>query len=107
MAFWQDLHYGLRLVRKNPGFTAMVVMTLGLGIGINCAMFVVLNSILLRPLPYKDAGRIVELSQSNSGRAVIRQLVVSAPDYLEWKEQNQVFDRMAAWSFQFFDLTGA
>jgi len=63
-------------------------------------MFSVLNTVLLRPLPYKDVGRIVELSQSNAQRGLARQLTVSAPDYLDWKEQNQVFDLMAAWNFQ-------
>ena len=106
MAIWQDLRYGLRLVRRNPRFSTVAVLTLGLGIGANCAMFTVLNVILLRALPYKNAGRIVALWQSNSRGALNRQLV-SVPDYFDWKEQNQVFDGMAAWTFQYFNLTGA
>ncbi len=106
MAIWQDLRYGLRLVRRNPGFAAVAVLTLGLGIGANCAMFSVINVILLRPLPYKNAGRIVALWQNNSKRALGRQLV-SVPDYFDWKEQSTAFDGMAAWNFQYFNLTGA
>jgi len=73
-------------------FTTVAVLTMGFGIAINCAMFSVLNTVLLRPLPYRDAARIVELSQSNAQRGLVRQLTVSVPDYLDWKEQNQVFD---------------
>ena len=106
-ATWQDLRHGLRLARRNPGFTTVAVLTVGFGIAVNSAMFSVLNTVLLRPLPYKDAGSIVELSQSNAQRGLVRQLTVSAPDYLDWKEQNQVFDLMAAWNFQYFNLSGA
>jgi len=58
---WQDLRYGARMLRRNPGFTAVAVISLTLGIGANCTVFTFLNSILLRPLPYPDSGRLVTL----------------------------------------------
>src|SRR5215475_13849869 len=91
--FWQDLRYGLRMLSKNPGFTAIAIITLGLGIGANTAIFSVVNAILLRPLPYADAERIVWLWDT------IPQLPTaptSLPEFLDWKEQNRSFEKLAA-----------
>ncbi len=88
----QDLRYGARMLLKNPGFTLIAVLTLSLGIGANTAVFSVVHAVLLKPLPYKDAGRIVIAN-------------VSPPDYRDVKESAQVFDQMAVWASNLYNVT--
>jgi putative ABC transport system permease protein len=102
---WLDLRYGARMLRKNPGFTLIAVITLALGIGANTAIFSVVNAVLLRPLQYSDPGRLVQVWQ-NFSQSGANQVTVSAPEFLDYKDQNRVFERMAAFRFQGFTLTG-
>ena len=92
---WQDLRYGLRQLRRNPGFTAVAVLTLALGIGANTAIFSVMNAVLLQPLPYKNPQRLVRLQITEPGSASPVP-VVSGPDFIDWQKQNHVFEEMAA-----------
>jgi putative ABC transport system permease protein len=92
---WQDLNYGLRLIRKNPGFSAVVVLTLAVGIGANTAIFSVVNAVMLRSLPFKDPDRLVRLNESNPERGWPT-FAVSHPNFLDWREQNQTFAALAA-----------
>ena len=91
----QDLRYGLRVLIKNPGFTAIAVLTLALGIGANTAIFSVVNAVLLRPLPYKDSDRLVMVWEVDQKKGV-NHVQVSAPNYVDWRDQNEVFEQMAA-----------
>ncbi len=100
---WQDVHYGARMLRKNPGFTAIAVLTLALGIGANTAIFSVVNAVLLRPLPYQDADRLIAL-QENSPR--VGPVSVSYPNFLDWRQQSHAFSQMAAVHNLGFNLSG-
>ncbi|PYJ96682.1 MAG: permease [Verrucomicrobia bacterium] len=90
-----DLKFALRQLLKNPGFTAVAVVTLALGIGANTAIFSVVNAILLRPLPYTDPDRLVAVCESNP-RLGWHQYVTSMGAYVDWRRQNSVFQRLAA-----------
>jgi putative ABC transport system permease protein len=98
-----DLRYASRALAKKPGFTAIAVLTLALGIGANTAIFSVANGILLRPLPFGDADRLVLLWQSKP-ESGWNQLPVSYPNFSDWKERSQSFDGMAAF-FSYADST--
>jgi putative ABC transport system permease protein len=105
-ALLQDLRYGLRMLVKNPCFTAAAIVTLALGIGANTAIFSVVNTVLLRALPYKDADHLVMVWSYNrpSGQTLD---LVSAPDLADWRSQNHVFQAMAASTDFMYTLTGA
>src|SRR6266567_5053406 len=105
-ALSQDLRYGFRMLAKNPGFTAMAVLTLALGIGANTAMFSVANAVLLEPLPYKDSGRLVTLWWTSTAFGSAAPGSVCDPDYVQWRTQNRVFEDMAAFHGMTSNLTG-
>ena len=102
----QDVEFGLRMLKKNPGFTVLSVFTLGLGIGANTAIFSVVNAALLRSLPYKNPDRLVYVWSAEKARG-ISQSTVSIPDLHDWREQNQVFDGMAGWWDGSYNLSGS
>lgn len=103
----QDLHYGLRQLRRNPGFTAVAIITLALGIGANTAIFSVLDSALLRPLPYKEPAGLVWPTLQNR-KSVFHRYAVPHPVYFAWRHHNDVFSGIAAThSTGEFTLTGA
>ena len=91
---WQDLRYGVRMLVKQPGFTLIAVLTLALGIGANTTIFSVINSLLLQPVPFPNAERLVLVWQSQMNDPKDRN-IVSAPNYWDWERQNDVFERMA------------
>jgi putative ABC transport system permease protein len=103
--FLQDLRYGLRTLAKNPGFTAVAVLTLALGIGANTAIFSVVNTVLLQPLPYKDPDRLVMVWEDDTKGGYPRDTPAAA-NYIDWRDQNQVFEGMAAIADESFNLTG-
>ncbi|MGH9326516.1 MAG: ABC transporter permease, partial [Terriglobia bacterium] len=91
----QDLRYGVRQLRRNPGFTAVAVLTLALGIGANTAIFSVVDAVLLRALPYSKPSRLVWVSDYIPR---MRGSLVLDPDYTVWKNQNKVFSQLAAYA---------
>ncbi len=93
-ATWMDLKFACRQLRKNPGFTAIAVLTLALGIGANTAIFSVINGVLLKPLSYPEPDRLVTLWERSPVRG-IEQERVSGPNYLDWRQQNTVFEELA------------
>jgi putative ABC transport system permease protein len=101
----QDLRHGMRMLVKNPGFTAVALIALALGIGANTAIFSVVNAILLRPLPYKNPDRIAMIWMNNP-KLGVDQDWHSYPNYTDYKEQNQVFEDMAAFNDRSYNLTG-
>ncbi len=102
----QDIRYGIRTLSKSPGFTAIVILTLALGIGANTAIFSVVNAVLLAPLPYNDPGRLVVVWSTNLAKGY-KISPVSGGEYAEWKSGNSVFENMAASSDALYTLTGA
>jgi predicted permease len=99
----KDIRYCLRSLLKRPGFTAVVVLTLALGIGANTAFFGIVNAVLLRSLPYEDANRLVVLWEKVSGD---KRNPTSYPNFLDWRAQNRSFETMAAYSLVDFNLGG-
>ena len=104
--FLRDLRYGARALRRAPGFTAVAALTLALGIGANTAIFSVVNTVLLKPLSYREPGRLVFVWERNTAIGKDRDLV-APPNYLDWKAQNAVFDALGAYRFGGFAMTGA
>ncbi len=99
---WQDLRYGARMLTRNPGFTAVAVLTLALGIGANTALFSVIDAVLLRPLPYADSDELVVVWESHDGE----RNSISIPNFDDWRDQNRVFSHIALFRGRNYNLTG-
>src|SRR5262249_46107806 len=101
----QDLRYGARMLLKHPGFTLVAVITLALGIGANTAIFSLVNAVLLRPLPFPEAGRLVQVWNTNLEKG-ITSFAITVRDYTNWRRRSQAFEHLAAYRFWTFTLTG-
>lgn len=100
----RDVRYGLRMLSENPGFTAVALLALALGIGANTAIFSVVNGVLLRPLPYPDPERLMMIYEKTSD---FSQSSVSYPDFLDWQRENHSFTDMACFRRNDFNFTGS
>ena len=94
--FFRDIRYGARSLGRAPGFTAVATLTLALGIGANTAIFSVVNTVLLKPLSYRDPDRLAFVWERNTTIGKERDLV-APPNYLDWKAQNSVFEALGAY----------
>jgi predicted permease len=99
----QDIRYAIRKLLKSPGFTVIAIATLALGIGVNTAIFSVIYAVLLEPLPYPDANRLVILTESDANQP---QISVSFPDYVDWKRDSRAFEQIALSRRESFNLSG-
>jgi predicted permease len=98
----QDVSYGVRALRKNPGFAIVIVLTLALGIGANTAIFSVVRGVVLAPLPYPEPNRLVMVWES---RPNVKTLSTSYPDFMDWQRNARSFEQMAALTSRNYDLT--
>jgi putative ABC transport system permease protein len=102
---WQDLRYGARMLRRNPGFAAVAILTLAIGIGANVMIFSVVNGVLLRPLPFPDSQRIVTVWETDSNRGIVHG-TASAAELLDWRDMNHSFQDLSGWRALYFTITG-
>src|ERR1044071_2962952 len=100
---YQDVKYSVRMLRKNPGFAAVVVITLALGIGANTAIFSFVNAVILNPLPFPDSDRLVVISQTNPEGTEIS---VSLLNFQDWQARSRSFDEFGGVQWTTFNLTG-
>jgi len=103
---WQDVRFGLRMLAKTPGFTAVAVLTLALGIGATTSIFSAVYAVLLKPLPFRDADRLVFVEKKNPPRGWIRN-PISPTEILAWRDESGAFEDLAAYTQSTCVLTGA
>jgi putative ABC transport system permease protein len=102
---WKDLRFGMRMLAKNPGFTLVAIMALALGIGANTAIFSVVNGVLLRPLPFPEPGRLLQVWETDTKEG--GDYTVSPVNYRDWLEQSRTLEFMASYRYENLILTGA
>src|SRR5260221_5678411 len=100
-----DLRFAIRQLRKSPGFSLVAVLTLALGIGLNSAIFSLINDLFLRGLPFKEPSRVVHLYGGDKSRELV-DIGVSAPRYQHFRDGQTIFDGLAGENFFAFTLTG-
>jgi putative ABC transport system permease protein len=104
-ALWQDVRYALRMMLKTPALPAIMTITLALGIGASTTIFSVVNSVVMRPLPYRQPDQLMTVwgTRAQQGQGQLR---ASMPNFKDWQSQNTVFESLAAYGFNRYILTG-
>src|ERR1700722_5627548 len=100
----RDLRFAVRQLRKSPGYSIVVIVTLALGVGANTTVFSVVDAVMLRPLPYAEPQQLVEVASADANSPVPRN--VSYPDFFDWREQNHSFDHLVSYQDNSYTLTG-
>jgi hypothetical protein len=100
-----DIRYGVRAFVQRPGFTAVAVLTVALGIGATTTIFSVVDAVVLKPLPFADAGRLFVLWESNE-KHNLPYMNVAPPNFADWRERSRSFENMGVWRDQTFTLSG-
>src|ERR1044071_4384211 len=105
----QDFRYGLRVLRKSPGFTTVAILVLGLGIGANTAIFSVVNAVLLRPLPFADPSRLVHVWHVPPPKSFpgMTRFSVSPANYFDWAKMSRSFESSSIYGSDSFNVTGS
>ena len=102
---WQDIRFGLRVLYKSPGFTAVAILTLALGIGANTAIFSFIDAWLIKPLPYPQADRLMVLLSHDTKKGLTGWGVTSTADFVDYQQQSTSFDQLVPWTAWAFNLT--
>src|SRR5271166_5034102 len=102
----RDVAYGVRVLRKNPGFALISILMVAIGIGANAALFTVVRSVLLRPLPFADPDRLVMLYGQNDLKDPSPGNIVAAGDFYDWQKASHGFEQMAIWRWSGYNLSG-
>src|SRR4030095_47468 len=100
-----DLRYGIRILRKNPGFTVVAILTLAVGIGAHTALFSVVTGVLLRPLPYPDSERLLQVWETH--RQEGDEGSISPVNFRDWRRQSRTLEEMALYTYDAFVLIGS
>ena len=103
--FFHDIRYAWRVLGKNPGFAAVAILTLALGIGANSAIFSLVHAVLLEPLPFPHADRLIMVWETDPNRQVTRGVVAPA-ELLDWQKQARSFENLAGWQTWFYNIAG-
>src|ERR1700755_241338 len=105
---FQNLKFAFRLLKKSPGFALVAILIMALGIGANTAIFSVVHAVLLEPLPFRNADRLVQIWHTPPQKSFpgMTTFSVSAANFLDWQKQNHVFEQMALYTGAQFDVTG-
>ncbi|MBN9615376.1 MAG: ABC transporter permease [Acidobacteriales bacterium 59-55] len=104
---WGDLRYATRLLRRTPGFTVTAVLVMALGIGATVALFTVVHSVVMKPLPFRNSGRLMDIAETDTHSAMPEHNFVASADFFDWQKQARGFEQMALYGETIYSLSGS